>query len=86
MGFPAISHLFNECFDFFRRLHKWKFFKRSFVSVYKSPQMQTMDDKAELVQKLLSWLFGEITLEREWQNTSNDNLLEVQEYYSYFIS
>ena len=41
--------------------------------------MQTMDEKAELVQKLLSWLFGEIQQEREWQNTPDANLQEVQD-------
>jgi hypothetical protein len=45
---------------------------------YKAPNMQTMDDKADLVQKLLSWLFGEIHQEREWLNTPDSNLLEIQ--------
>ena len=54
----------------------WYF--RSFINVYKGPNMQTMDEKAELVQKLLSWLFGEIQQEREWQNTPDANLQEVQ--------
>ena len=40
--------------------------------------MQTMDEKADLVQKLLSWLYGEIQQEREWQNTPDANLQEVQ--------
>ena len=45
--------------------------------------MQTMDDKAELVQKLLSWLFGEIQREPEWQNTPDANLLEIQDFINY---
>ena len=40
--------------------------------------MQTMDEKADLVQKLLGWLYGEIQQEREWQNTPDANLQEVQ--------
>ena len=45
--------------------------------------MQTMDEKAELVQKLLSWLFGEIQQEREWQNTPDANLQEVQDRFQF---
>ena len=45
--------------------------------------MQTMDEKAELVQKLLSWLFGEIQQEREWQNTPDANLQEVQDCFQF---
>ena len=52
---------------------------RSFINVYKGPNMQTMDEKADLVQKLLSWLYGEIQQEREWQNTPDANLQEVQD-------
>ena len=48
--------------------------------------MQTMDDKAELVQKLLSWLFGEIQQEREWFNTPDSNLVEIQDNFpTYFL-
>ena len=53
--------------------------KRAFILRYKSPNMQRMDDKAELVQKLLSWLFGEIQQEREWFNTPDSNLVEIQD-------
>ena len=59
----------------------WYF--RSFINVYKGPNMQTMDEKAELVQKLLSWLFGEIQQEREWQNTPDANLQEVQDRFQF---
>ena len=51
---------------------------RSFINVYKSPQMQTMDDKAALVEKLLNWLNGELQQEKEWQTTSNEALLQAQ--------
>ena len=60
--------------------------KRAFILRYKSPNMQTMDDKAELVQKLLSWLFGEIQQEREWFNTPDSNLVEIQDNFpTYFL-
>ena len=45
--------------------------------------MQTMDEKADLVQKLLSWLYGEIQQEREWQNTPDANLQEVQDRFQF---
>ena len=51
---------------------------RSFINVYKSPQMQTMDDKAALVEKLLNWLNGELQQEKEWQSTSNEALVHAQ--------
>ena len=56
---------------------------RSFINVYKGPNMQTMDEKADLVQKLLSWLYGEIQQEREWQNTPDANLQEVQDRFQF---
>ena len=59
------------------RIQKGLYF-RSFINVYKGPNMQTMDEKADLVQKLLGWLYGEIQQEREWQNTPDANLQEVQ--------
>ena len=46
--------------------------------MYKSPQMQTMDDKAAVVEKLLNWLNGELQQEKEWQTTSNEALLQAQ--------
>lgn len=40
--------------------------------------MQTMDDKAQLVDKLLQWLFGQVAQEQEWQNTQEADLQEIQ--------
>ena len=40
--------------------------------------MQTMDDKAALVEKLLNWLNGELQQEKEWQSTSNEALVHAQ--------
>ena len=40
--------------------------------------MQTMDDKAALVEKLLNWLNGELQQEKEWQSTNNEALVAAQ--------
>ena len=45
--------------------------------------MQTMDEKADLVEKLLGWLYGEIQQEKEWQNTPDTNLQEVQDRFHF---
>ena len=47
------------------------------MAMYKN--VQTMDDKADLVNKLLSFLFGEVQQQQEWRTTSDANLIEVQE-------
>ena len=44
--------------------------------------MQTMDDKAALVEKLLNWLNGELQQEKEWQSTSNEALVRAQVFKS----
>lgn len=43
--------------------------------------MQTMDDKAALVEKLLNWLNGELQQEKEWQSTNNEALVAAQVYF-----